>query len=143
MRDADRALGSVWGYPEIISAALDTLYAETFGLTRLAAERFTTSVRQARHDADAGWEMVSIAEGLISVPLGLVCPPAGVALDLAFSLADVVLSFRAYLRADDEYHCALDPREAFAEVEPSVLPLTLSIAGGLLTGVTGLKAGVK
>jgi hypothetical protein len=137
---ARQCLDSVWAYPKIVTEALERLYVPPGAVARVASERLLKDVAHAKDDKERGWQAVMIFEGLISLPLSIVCPPAGLALDLAFGLADSVLSTGAYLRQGDEYFCALDPVQAFAEIEPSALPIVLSIGGVLLSGFTGVKA---
>ena len=137
---ARQCVGSVWAYPKVVTETLEGLYITPGTVARAASERLLEAVANAREDKERGWQAVMAFEGLVSLPLSIVCPPAGLALDLAFGLADTVLSTGAYLRQGDEYFCALNPVQAFAEVEPSVLPIVLSIGGVVLGALIGVKA---
>ena len=63
----------------------------------------------------------------------MICPPAGLALDLAFGVANVVIAMSVYDRQSDEYNCSLNPADSLAEVEPSMMPVAMAFAGVVLS----------
>lgn len=135
---AQQCVGSIWAYPKIVMETLQSQYIMPGTLAGTAAERLLEAVTLAIADGDRGWQTVMMIEGLVSAPLSVVCPPVGLGLDLACGVADAVMSISAYRQHGDEYYCALDPVQAYAEIEPSALPVVLSICGVALVSLVGV-----
>ena len=129
-RDYD---GSVWAYAKLIDEACRSLYLVPGTLSSVAVESFMGAVAE-RKQSDAGVATaISMGEGALSLALAMVCPPAAVAVDLLYNLAETVMSLSAYRAQSDEFLCTLDPANAFTEIEPSMLPVVFAASGIVLS----------
>ncbi|MFJ5774546.1 hypothetical protein [Streptomyces sp. NPDC093094] len=130
---AKETKGSVWEYEKVLRAAVSRLPAEERDLY----ERLLDSMRAAREGADLAEVRTGIARtaglGMLTLALTVVCPPAGIALDLGLSVADIVEAASDYMDAADETVSDLDPRQCLSDVEPSSVGLVMAVAGGLLS----------
>jgi hypothetical protein len=154
----EEAKGSVWAYPKLLEKTLERLWLEDHGLikeafggggieeddrllaraglsqTELEVMRVSmanTRVAMARHASEEA--VIEIAEGIalggLSIAVTAVCPPAGLALDIGLSAADIRRSVSDFESAKHEALCDLDPRESLGEEEPSAVPVVMSVAG--------------
>jgi hypothetical protein len=124
---------SVWGFPKIMRAARAQMPPEQeLLLDRLLDELETETARQS--SAQLGSEVLT-GLGLAALTLALlaVCPPAGIALDVALSAPDVFSSVQEYEEARQEVLSDLDPRASLSDAEPSFVPVLLSVAATLLS----------
>jgi hypothetical protein len=120
--------GTVWEDPRLIDGAVRALGLTPDTLGAEGSRRMLAAVEAAK-DVDRAVEAVSSGLAFaLSLSLHVVCPPAGFALDAALGVADVVAEHDVYQSRSAEYYCALDPADAFAQVEPSMLPFVLALA---------------
>jgi hypothetical protein len=124
---------SVWAFPKVLRAARAQMPPQhELMADRMLEELETETARHAKAEMRAG-----IASGLglaaLTLALTAVCPPAGIALDMALSAPDVFSSFEEYEKQTDDAVSDLDPRASLSDAEPSVAPVVLSVAGALLS----------
>jgi hypothetical protein len=121
--------GSVWAYRKAIVAGADALYLTPGSLGHAAVREMLAAVDHAREAKESVRTAVATIQTSLAIALGFVCPPAGIALDAAFGIADAIMEHDIYQTRTAEYFCALDPADSFADVEPSMLPLVMAVAG--------------
>jgi hypothetical protein len=123
---------SIWAYPKIVRTAAAAMPPED----ALFYERIVDNVEAAQGGGGAAEAALGLVKGAgiaaLAATLTIVCPPAGLALDAGLSVADVAGTLDEYNHQSDEANSDLDPRASLAEVEPSMVPLVLSIAGSLM-----------
>jgi hypothetical protein len=126
---------SVWAYPRLLEKTFAGLAPDEFGFLEVAIPNTRAALAGVqREDALMG---IVAGIGLAGLQLGMiaVCPPAGIALDVALSAVDVAQAVEDYEKGSNEARCVLDPREALSEAEPSVVPLVFAVAGAALVAV--------
>ncbi|MDH2427013.1 hypothetical protein [Sphaerisporangium sp. TRM90804] len=124
---------SVWTHRKVVAAALDRLPV----IDRDLYERMLDNLAAAQADEEIAGTRLGVLRdlglGALTIALTVVCPPAGIALDVGLSVGDVVSTVAEYLETAAESLSDLDPRECLADVEPSAVPIILSVAGALLS----------
>lgn len=126
---------SVWKYRRVVEAASAQMRVEDADF----AEQIIGNVDAARTSGQASEALrgvvIGLGTGALTLALTVVCPPAGLALDLGLSLADVVAAINDYQSQSDAALSDLDPRRSLADASPSAVPLVVSVAGAVLTAV--------
>ena len=129
------AKDSVWAYPRLLERTYVRLSPDEFRFLEVAIPN-TQAALAGMERTEALLSTVA-GIGLAGLQLGViaVCPPAGIALDVAMSASDIFQAAQEREAQSNAALCVLDPREAFAETEPSVLPLVFAVAGAALVVV--------
>jgi hypothetical protein len=142
---ASSAKNSAWLFPKMIDAALQELPAAGSGqvaeeagpgsLEYAVASRVLAAIERQRAREQFLETLIAVTEFGLTLALTAVCPPAGFALDVVFSVRDVWSAGETHSARSEEHNCILNPSEALG-AEPSSLPLAIAIAGAVLTVVT-------
>jgi hypothetical protein len=129
---AGEADASIWTYPRLVEGTMREVAVENLDLI----ERLIATLRASIEAKAGGDATVASIRGLgvagLTIALTALCPPAGLALDVALSAADIVSAARDYDALSDDARCHLDPRECLQDTDPSVIPLVLAGAGAAL-----------
>jgi hypothetical protein len=124
---------SVWALPKIVQAAAARMAAEErLIVDRLLEEVDLASARHAGAELRAGL-LAGVGMAALTIALTVICPPAGIALDVALSVSDVLVTAEEYEKLGDEATSDLDPRESLSDTDPSLVPVVLAVAGVLMT----------
>jgi hypothetical protein len=131
----NEAKESVWAYPPLLEKTFAQLPPDKYAFLQVAIPNMHTAL-VGRERADAVLGIVT-GIGLAGLQLGMmaVCPPAGIALDVALSATDVVQAATERRKGSNAAFCVLDPREALTEAEPSVMPLVFAVAGAAMVAL--------
>jgi hypothetical protein len=130
---ARRVKDSVWDYRKAVLDGLAALFVPAESLTSVATQNMLHAIEQREAEAEQIATAISVGESSVVAGLTMICPPAGLALDLAFGVADVVIAISVYDRQSDEYNCSLNPADSLADVEPSMMPVAMAFAGVVLS----------
>lgn len=125
---------SVWLHPRLVEEGIRrTPRAPADRMTVAAGNVAVAAEQVAREDLMLGLVGNLTLVGF-TIALTIVCPPAGIALDIGLSAVDIATSSKDYRDKSDEALCHLDPREALAE-RPSMLPVVLAVAGAAMVAI--------
>jgi hypothetical protein len=132
---ADDVEDSVWAHAKILEVAVMEVPPEDLELAEVVAANVRALVQD--DEEEQAWLSIAASIGLTAATLGLmfICPPAGIALDAGLAVADVYMSVEAYDKLSDLALCHLNPRESLAEVEPSMVPIVLAVAGAAMVAL--------
>jgi hypothetical protein len=125
---------SVWLHPRLVEEGIRRTPHAPADRMAIAAGNVAVAAEQvAREDLMLGLVGNLTLVGF-TIALTIVCPPAGIALDIGLSAVDIATSSKDYRDKSDEALCHLDPREALAE-RPSMLPVVLAVAGAAMVAI--------